>query len=249
MVRILPIDMTASLLPVGFPSGSDSIIASDETYSAAMVSSASDHVFMDTNKHPTATRTRCVGLLISRSAGENVIAEMETVDTGAKLNMIHSKAASDILPMFYIVPQSQINYPLLDLRLKNWTERPSIINIAYGLCYEFPCIENSSLAPAEFNPTITYNNNISQRGAFIGRTVVRKSSSLDIRPLSFVADATRRDEVLQMLAEIETRAFYVHYKVNSVDYVNYGWLDETPTIEYVGDEEYMRISIRMRCPA
>src|SRR5699024_6308737 len=125
----------------------------------------------------------------------------------------------------------------------------SIINFSGGEPYEFPCIENTQLSPAQFNKDVVYNNNISSKGHFLGRTAVRRGATVTLEPLSFIATTDRMNEILELFEKLETRACYVHYKVADKDFVHYGWTESEPSYQYTADEEYVQVSFTLRCPA
>lgn len=124
-----------------------------------------------------------------------------------------------------------------------------VVNVAIGHVYEYPCVANGSFTPAAFNVSTTYHNNISEKGLFIGRSVVRKSSSVSIQPLSFRASAERMGEVLDMFDSMRKHAVYVHHEVGGENFVYYGWTDNDPSFQYIGEGREVEISFNLRCPA
>lgn len=121
-----------------------------------------------------------------------------------------------------------------------------IYNVTHSKAYTFEGVENGSFTPPALNKKAKYNNNISHKGEFLGRTVISESSSMDLKFITFKATKSRLEEVQELFDKLQENAFYIHFKVDGMDYVHYGWTDGDPEIEYNGDETEMQITLKMR---
>lgn len=257
---ILPVNPSETqILPFGYTSTDSGElqenVASDLTYNGATPDSKNDSsVLIDTSaSNPRPSEKRSVFALVFGSSGEtqNVSGTLENFDTSLVLPMTSQSggAKQAVVPLMFIAPSAWIESKLLRMRLDWQGGTPTLINIAYGNAYEFPCIENSQLSPAQFNKDVVYNNNISSKGHFLGRTAVRRGATVTLEPLSFIATVDRMNEILELFEKLETRACYVHYKVADKNFVHYGWTESEPNYQYTADEEYVQVSFTLRCPA
>jgi|SRR5690625_1243483 len=257
---ILPVNSSeAQILPFGYTSTDtgelQENIASDLTYNGATPDSKNDSsVLIDTSEGaPKPSEKRSVFALVfgGKSGTQDVSGTLENFDTSLVLPMTaqSGSAKQSVAPLMFVVPSTWVESSLLRMRLDWQGNTPTLINIAYGNAYEFPCIENTQLSPAQFNKDVVYNNNISSKGHFLGRTAVRRGATVTLEPLSFIATTDRMNEILELFEKLETRACYVHYKVADKDFVHYGWTESEPNYRYTADEEYVQVSFTLRCPA
>src|SRR5699024_7195221 len=175
------------------------------------------------------------------------------VDSDMVMSDYDRYANRNLIPVFSI--DTNVTTNVNRLSASHVTQTPAsgggsiVVNVALGRVYEYPCVANGSFTPAPFNVSTTYHNNISEKGLFIGRSVVRKSSSVSIQPLSFRDDAERMGEVLDMFDSMRGHAVYVHHEIGGENFVYYGWTDNDPSFQYIGEGREVEISFNLRCPA
>lgn len=119
-----------------------------------------------------------------------------------------------------------------------------LINIMGGEILKFPCQQQGSFTPAEMAADVTYHNNISGMGQFIGRSVVRSSYSASLQPVSFTASSSRIDDVMEVLKTLREGPTY--FRVDGPGgkiFVWYGWTDAEPSVSYTGELDRMTISM------
>lgn len=224
----------------------DDNIASDLTYNGAVPDSSSASVIVNTG----ATGQKAVGAIFQNNGATMSDATVERLDlSGTAIMYKNSASGSQTHSIYFIRAAGILDFPSLVLKAAWQGGTPTLINTAYGNAYEFPCIENTQLSPAQFNKDVVYNNNISSKGHFLGRTAVRRGATVTLEPLSFIATTDRMNEILELFEKLETRACYVHYKVADKDFVHYGWTENDPKYRYTADEEYVQVSFTLRCPA
>lgn len=124
-----------------------------------------------------------------------------------------------------------------------------VIHFAPCTQYSFPGLAKESWTPDVFNEDVTYHNNISGTGQFIGRSVIRKSRSVNVSPISFNAPVSKMSEIRTMLNAMEKAPFYVRVCAPYSDYVIYGWIEKTPQVQYSADYGQVTISFSMRTTA
>lgn len=124
-----------------------------------------------------------------------------------------------------------------------------VIHFAPCTRYEFDGLEKSSWTPDVFNEDVTYHNNMSSTGQFIGRSIVRASKTVAINPISFNAPISRLAEVQAMIKAMRAAPFYVKVCAPYAEYVTYGWTEKEPKIQYLDDFGQMTISFSMRSTA
>lgn len=229
-------------------------ISSDMTYSGGVPSSISSSVIATmgvAGGPPTANQSRAFFALLA--VGENTqIAKVEVdryPQSVGRKEALSGPYRKGFAPFFLAIGEGWDSSSGLRMYIDWQGEAPVVVNAAYGNAYEFPCIENTQLSPAQFNKDVVYNNNISSKGQFLGRTAVRRGATVTLKPLSFIATVDRMNEILELFEKLETRACYVHYKVADKDFVHYGWTESEPNYQYTADEEYVQVSFTLRCPA
>lgn len=217
--------------PLNLANYNESTLLSDLTYSAVEVADKSSE-----SGFAVDGQSSMVGVLYIKN---------ENTSTGLSApNVIQNSASGDGTRV-----EAALYAPSIGTSPVRVDAANAWINVSTGIPYEFPCIENSQLSPAQFSKDVVYNNNISSKGQFLGRTAVRRGATVTLKPLSFIATVDRMNEVLELFEKLETRACYVHYKVADKDFVHYGWTESEPKYRYTADEEYVQVSFTLRCPA
>lgn len=128
-----------------------------------------------------------------------------------------------------------------------WTSasNASIVNLSVGTVYDFP-----NLPAAQFNPQrveTRYSNTISVSGEYIGRSVVRKSRGVSIKPLSFSASSAQWDDLNSVMKGLRSGpAYFLVDGPSGLQHVYYGWTEQEPSTQYNGDVDQMTIQIDLR---
>lgn len=142
-------------------------------------------------------------------------------------------------------PVALVFSPTLSVQLNASGASPLAITMYAGTAYDYPEIPNGNFTPPNFNSDVTYNNNISGMGEFVGRSVVRRASSVGIQTLAFRAQKSQLDDVYKMLEEMREAPFFLQHKANGVEYSYYGWTSGEPQLSYVGQIDYVQIQFDM----
>lgn len=124
----------------------------------------------------------------------------------------------------------------------------SLINLAQGTVYDFPSLPDAAFEPRSIQTR--YHNNLSETGEWIGRSVVRQSAGVSMKPLQFLAsNANQWDDVAAVLEAMRTAPVYVLVDTpNNTHEVYYGWTEGEPVVQYTGVLDYMSISFDLRMP-
>lgn len=121
----------------------------------------------------------------------------------------------------------------------------SIVNLAVGTVYEFPDLPAAPFEPQ--NVQTQYSNSVSVSGEYIGRSVVRKSRAVSIKPLSFSASSAQWDDLNGVIRGLRSGpAYFLVDGPSGLQHVYYGWTEREPSIQYNGDIDQMTIKIDLR---
>lgn len=145
--------------------------------------------------------------------------------------------------------KSKLNAFVSSARSNTASLNGRVIHFAPCDRYEFPGLQNSDWTPDVFNDEVTYHNNTSGTGQFIGRSIVRRSRTVSIQPISFNAPVERMQELRLLATKMEQAPFYVKVCAPYADYVVYGWTEKAPQISYTSDYGQVTFSFSMRTTA
>ena len=121
-----------------------------------------------------------------------------------------------------------------------------IIHMAPCERYEFDNLANEDFKPLEFGVDVTYHNSISGTGQFIGRSVVRKRRKVKINVLSYASTVSKMSQVKTILEAMIGAPFYVQTPLpEGGNQCVYGWIEQTPTVEYLTDYGQASLSFEM----
>lgn len=121
-----------------------------------------------------------------------------------------------------------------------------IVHLAPCDAYHMPSLPAETFQIPHLNPKTTYSNNISGRGEFIGRSVVRRGESVSIKPMSFACPVSRLAELKQLKDDLQRGLFYVEVKVpDGGAVIMCGWTSDDPSINYIGDMTQVELSFSM----
>lgn len=125
-----------------------------------------------------------------------------------------------------------------------------IIHFAPCERHEFDGLANEAWTPAELNHDVTYHNNMSESGEFIGRNVVRRGRSTAIEPLSVYAPPERLQELYDIARAMEQTPVYVRVLAPHSVYVYFGWVDNIE-VQHLPNPDfgYCSLSFELRATA
>ena len=124
-----------------------------------------------------------------------------------------------------------------------------VIHFAPCTRHHFPSLSKEDWTPDVFSEDVTYHNNMSGTGQFIGRSVIRRSRSVAVRPISFHAPVERMEELQTLAKSMEAAPFYVKVRAPFSTYVMYGWTENPPVVSYSSDFGQATMSFNMRLTA
>lgn len=123
----------------------------------------------------------------------------------------------------------------------------NIVHLAPCNRIELPDLKNENFTPLEYSVNTKYNNNFSETGQFIGRSIVNQSREVEVSPLSFEIPIARAKQILTLLKSLRDKPIYVKILAPlDAEYCVYGWTEGEPSFRYLNDYGMAEISFKLR---